>query len=521
MAKVLAFDLGASSGKAVLAEYDGKRIKTNEIHRFPNDPVYVNGVLYWDILRLFFEIKKGISKAVNAGGFDTLAIDTWGVDFGLVGYDGQLLENPVHYRDSRTDDFSRLYETLPKEKIYASTGIQEMPFNTLFQLAYLYRERPDLMARTKKMLFIPDLLNYFLTGEMKAEYTIASTSAMLNASERTWDLDLIKTAGIDPDILCDIIHPGEVCGRLSAEICSELGAPPARVMCAASHDTASAVAAVPASEEDFIYVISGTWSLFGAELKTPRINEKASLFNFTNEGGANKTIRYLKNIMGTWLIQECKRQWEREGKVFSFGELDEMAGACRPFQSLIDVDAPEFLKPGDMPERIRAYCRETGQHEPAGEGEIVRCVYESLAMKYRRAMEMIEESAPQAGGSTGSPIGRLGGDSRSSEAEFTNGNASGTTSGAVHILGGGVQSSLLCSMTASAMGRTVYAGPTEATALGNIAVQLIAAGEIGDIKEARRVIKESSELLIFEAVDREKWDEQCRLTLRDGRMAYT
>ncbi|MDR1440472.1 MAG: rhamnulokinase [Clostridiales bacterium] len=474
MAKILSIDLGASNGRATLAEFDGKAIRVEELHRFPNDPVPVGSTLYWDVLRLLFEIRQSISKAVNAGGFDYIGIDTWGVDFGLVGRDGRLLENPVHYRDNRTDSYQLLYRDIPKEEIYASTGIQDMQINTLHQLAYLRRERPELLERAGRMLFMPDLLNYFLTGEMRTEYTIASTSALLDARARDWDFGLIGRVGLDRSLFCDIVQPGTVCGVLRADIQAELGAPPAKVMCIASHDTASAVAAVPAEGKDFLYVICGTWSLLGTELAEPHIDERAALRNFTNEGGANRTIRYLKNIMGTWLSQECRRQWAREGKQYSYDELDAMAEAAEPFQSFIDVDAPDFIKPGDMPARIRAYCRASGQREPQTEGEVIRCVVESLALKCRHNMLAVEETA-------------------------------GLRAESANMVGGGIKSPFFCRSVASALGKAVHAGPVEATALGSIALQLIAAGELSSVAEARQVIRGAGGIVEYEPQDAAQW----------------
>ncbi len=477
MARVLAFDFGASSGRAMIGEYAGGDIAVREIHRFSNDPVNINDTLYWDVLRLFFEIKQGISKAVQDGGFDTIGIDTWGVDFGLIGGDGQLVSNPVHYRDKRTDGYKTLglYQKTTPEQIYRSTGIQEIQFNTLHQLAYLAEEEPGQLARTSKVLFTPDLLNYFLTGEMKTEYTIASTSQMLDAKKRDWDYRLIGEAGIDPAILCEITMPGNVCGVLRPEIQEELNAPPAKVMCIASHDTASAVSVVPTQDKHPMYISSGTWSLMGTELGEPITSREAWEYNFTNEGGAGRTIRYLKNIMGTWLNQECRRQWMREGREYSFSQLDGMAGQCAPFLCFIDVDAPDFMHPGNMPRRIREYCARTGQPVPETEGEVIRCIDESLALKYRNTAEGMEKMV-------------------------------GFGNDTIHILGGGANSALLCQMAADATGKDVLAGPTEATVLGNIMMQLIAAGEVRDIAEARAIVARTEEIRRYAHKDGKAWD---------------
>ena len=473
MANLLAFDLGASSGRAMLAEYSDGKIKMRELHRFTNDPVTVCGTMYWDILRLVFNIKKGITEAVNAGGFDSVGIDTWGVDFGLIDGDGQLIGNPVHYRDKRTDDYKQF--KVPFDEVYKSTGIQFMQINTLFQLDALLKNRPEEIETAKNMLFTPDLLNYFLCGEMKTEYTMASTSQMLDAQKRDWDYSLIDKAGIPRRLLGDIVKPGTVCGKLSVEIREELGAPEAEVICIASHDTASAVAAVPTEEDDFIYISSGTWSLLGTELKEPIINEKALKYNFANEGGVNNTIRFLKNIMGTWIIAECRRQWAREGQEYGFGDLEQMARESAPFASFIDVDHEDFIKPGNMPRRIKEHCQKSGQHIPETPGEVIRCVDESLALRYRQAIGQTED-------------------------------CTGVDYKTVNIVGGGVKSALLCQMTANATGKTVTAGPDEATVLGNIAIQLMARGVLKDIKEVRRVIANSSETIRYSPKDTDDWN---------------
>lgn len=478
MSKILAFDFGASSGRAMLAQYVDGKITMEELHRFTNDPVSVNGTLFWDALRLFYNIKQGITKAVNAGGFDMIGIDTWGVDFGLIGEDGQLIQNPVHYRDGRGEKpFEEFFRRVDPAELYSKIGLQHMAINTLYQLIYLKESKPELLAATKKVLFTPDLYNYFLTGQMKAEYTIASTSEMLDAKKRDWSEELLELTGIPREKLCDITQPGSECGLLSDEICEELGAPKAKVMCTASHDTASAVAAVPTQERDFIFISCGTWSLLGTELHEACLNEKAAEYNFANEGGVAQTYRFLKNIMGTWLIQESRRQWIREGQEYGFGELEQMAKQCAPFKSLIDVDMPEFGKPGNLPRRIREYCEKTGQYVPETQGEMIRCIDESLALKFAYSISNLAE-------------------------------CTGIEYKTINILGGGTKSALLCQMTANATGMRVIAGPDEATVMGNIIIQLIAAGEIADLSEARKVVANSTDLKIYEPQDTEIWAEQ-------------
>ncbi len=474
MGNLLAIDLGASSGRAMLAQYGGGKITIQELVRFSNDPVMLNGTLYWDFLRFMFNIKKGITAAVNAGGFDTLGIDTWGVDFGFIDKRGQLLTNPVHYRDKRTDGFKSF--PIPMEELYRSTGIQQLQINSLYQLGAIAKDQPEVFEDAQKILFMPDLLNYFLCGQMKAEYTMVSTSQLLDAKARDWDFNIIDKVGIPRRLFCGIVQPGTICGPLSPEIREELGAPAADVVCIAAHDTAAAVAAVPTQEKDFIYISSGTWSLLGTELEEPIINDLALKYNFTNEGGVNRSIRFLKNIMGTWIIAEARRQWAKEGNEYSFGELEKMAQAAEPLQSFIDVDHADFIKPGNMPRRIAEHCKRTGQKVPETPGEFVRCIDESLAMKYRLAIGHVED-------------------------------CTGKNYSTVNIVGGGVKSALLCSMTASASNKKVIAGPDEATVFGNVAMQLMAKGVLKDVWEVRRVVAASSETTVYEPRGAQKWDE--------------
>lgn len=475
--KVLAFDLGASSGRGILAEISDGKIKLEEIHRFANNGTYVCGTLYWDILYLYDQIKQGIVKAKLKGGFDTVGIDTWGVDFGFVNKDGELMKNPVHYRDKRTDDIlDEFFKVIPKEELYRETGIQILNFNTVFQLFYLLKNKPEDIKNSDKMLFIPDLLNYFLTGVKKNEYTIASTSQMLNPNECDWNTDLLERAGIDKNILCDIVKPGTILGNLSDEVCEELGTEPKKVVAVASHDTASAVVSVPTEEDDFVYISCGTWSLFGTELKKPVISERSLLSSYTNEGGYDGTIRFLTNIMGLWLIQESRRTWIKQGMDVSFNDLEKAALECEPFKCFIDPDFADFGKPGDIPKRVSEFCERTGQYVPKTMGEVMRCIYESLALKYKHAFNNLKD-------------------------------ISGKDFKSINIVGGGTKDPLLCQMTANACDIMVTAGPVEATALGNIAVQFMALGEIKDIKEARRIIKNSFEIKSYEPVESEKWNE--------------
>ena len=376
--RVLAFDFGASSGRAILATYADGKIAMQEIHRFSNDPVNLCGTLYWDVQRLFFEIKQGITKAVHQGGFDAIGIDTWGVDFGLLDAHGQLVANPVHYRDERTVGMmEKAYEKVPQQELYDRTGIQLMRLNTVFQLVSLAENRPDLLERAETMLLMPDLLAYFLTGAKYAEYSEVSTTQMLDPKTGDWAYDLLERLGIPTRILPKIIDAGTPYGTLRADICDELGCPAVPVIAVCTHDTGSAVAAVPSQKDDFIYISCGTWSLFGTELKAPIINETSRRFNLTNEGGYGRTARMLKNIMGLWLIQESRRQWIREGFDVSYAGLEREALEIEPFRCFIDPDDPSFEMPGNQPRRVQEYCRRTGQPVPETRGEIMRCIYES------------------------------------------------------------------------------------------------------------------------------------------------
>jgi len=475
--KFLAFDFGASSGRAILANFDGEKITLEEKHRFSNDPVLVNGGMYWDVLRLFHEIKQGILKCANSGDrdIDCIGIDTWGVDYGLLDADDQLLGNPYHYRDTRTDGmFEKAFAMVPKQEIFEKTGIAFNWFNTIYQL--LSAKGTTALKEAKTLLFMPDLLNFFLTGEKRCEYTIASTSQMYDSAKQDWAYDLLEKMGIPTDLFAPIIYPGEQVGVLTEAIAEELGVGRIPVMAVASHDTGSAVASVPVCDnKDFIYISSGTWSLMGTELDTPIVNELALDKNYTNEGGVNKTIRFLKNIMGLWLIQESRRQWDREGELLSFDELEKQAKAATPFESLIDPDYEAFQTPGNMPEKIREYCRKTNQAVPETKGEIIRCIAQSLVLRYRDVVEGMEA-------------------------------VTGKEYPVIHIVGGGIKDKMICQFTANATKRRVEAGPVEATSIGNVLVQAMACGAIKDLNEARRVVKNSFDITCYEPEDGPQWD---------------
>lgn len=473
--RVLAFDFGASSGRAIIGCFDGDKITLEEVHRFSNDPVSVGGTVYWDVLRLFYEIKQGIIKAKIAGGFDSIGIDTWGVDFGLIDSEGKLMENPVHYRDARTVGLvDEAFKTMPKEKLYGITGIQFMELNTLFQLISLKKYRPWMLERADKMLFMPDLFGYMLTGKMCAEYSIASTSQLIDLDKRTWSKEILDAFGIKKSVFAPLVQPGTVLGELSKEVCEECGVDPVPVISVCGHDTQSAITSVPCEDGDFAFLSSGTWSLFGTELDKPIVNETSMNINITNEGGFDGSTGFLKNIIGLWLIQESRRQWKREGKEYSYADLEKLALAAEPFKCFIDPDAPEFVPHGNIPERVREFCRKTGQYVPETVGEIMRCIYESLAMKYRLTFEKLRECT---------------------ERDYP----------VIHVIGGGTKDGLLCQMTANSCDRTVKAGPIEATVMGNVAVQLMSDGSVKNIGQARKIVADSSELKTFEPKDTDKW----------------
>jgi len=479
MKKMLSFDFGASSGRAILGTIENGVLKTEEMHRFSNDPVEVNGTFSWDILRLFYEIKQGILKCVNAGHKDiaSIGIDTWGVDVGFLDKKGRLLGNPLHYRDTITEGIQeKAFKVMEAKKLYERTGIQFMDFNTLFQLHAMKLDEYQPYLNADKMLFTPDLLNYFLTGEKTTEYSIASTSQMLDAKKRDWAEDVLDAFEINKDILCDIVMPGTIIGKLSARLADELGCEQIPVIAIAGHDTASAVASVPAENENYAYISCGTWSLLGVELDSPIVSEKSYDAAFTNEGGAFSKIRFLKNIIGLWLVQECKRHWDRRGVGKSFAELETLARASEPFRSFIDPSDDSFMAPNDMPARIAEYCKKTNQPVPGTQGQFVRCIMESLALKYRQAIENLETVI-------GRPIETI------------------------NMVGGGIKDKMLCQFTANATGRKVVTGPVEATGYGNLMMQAYALGEVKNLAEIREVIRNSEDITTYIPEETDAWNE--------------
>lgn len=476
--RVLAMDYGASSGRGIIGSFDGSKLRTEEIHRFDNSPVTMAGRFTWDLPALYGNLLTSITKAVINGGVSSVGIDTWGVDYGYIDKNGHLLSNPVHYRDRRTENIrEEFFGVIPWDELYGRTGIQDLAFNTVYQLYCDVRHDPDIVGSAKRLLFVPDLLNYFLTGKCATEYTIASTGAILDAGSRTVAEDLLRRIGFDPELLSPIVFPAHALGGLSDDVRSITGASgELRVINTPSHDTASAVLATPAKDDDFVYISCGTWSLLGVETKTPIITPESKKYSFTNEGGTEGKIRFLKNIAGLWLEQESRRQWAREGKKYTYDELSEAAMAAEPCRYLIDPDDDVFTPQGDMPRRIADYCEKTGQGRPGTAGEIVRCIFDSLALRYRWGAEKIAEL-------TGKPVREI------------------------HVVGGGVKETALLRLAADACSVPVIAGPAEATAVGNICSQLIAAGDLGGDAEARELVRRSTELAEYDPQGGGIWDE--------------
>lgn len=477
--QVLAVDFGASSGRVMLGGFDGKAFSMEELHRFFNDPVFLGNTMYWDVLRLFHEVKQGMIKSKPFGQVSGIGVDTWGVDFGLLHKSGRLLDNPVHYRDSRTSGMTEeSFKLVNKDWFYRLTGNQFMDINTAFQLMAVKKYSPELLEQADALLLMPDLFQYFLSGEKVSECSIASTTQLLNMKEKVWAEELMQKLGIPSRIFRPVVSPATKTGTLRNSLIEELGVHDMSVISVAGHDTQSAMAAIPAKEDDFLFISCGTWSLFGTELKEPVINDKSMHFNLTNEIGMEGRYAFLKNIIGLWLVQESRRQWMREGKEYGFGDLEQMAKRVKSLQSLINPDAPEFVSAGNMPERIREFCRKTGQPVPETEGEIVCCINQSLALTYRKTMEEIRE-------------------------------CTGKNYKCIHIIGGGAQSAMLCQMTANACGIPVMAGPVEATVYGNIMAQYMAQGEVRDLGEARQILRDSVSPTVYEPDFENKtmWDE--------------
>lgn len=465
-ANFAAVDLGASGGRVMLGRWDGARWHLDELHRFVNRPVSLAGHLHWDVLSLWAEIKTGLARYV--ADFDSplagIGVDTWGVDFGLLDAAGHLIGNPYHYRDSRTDGMvERACQLVPSRRIFQETGVQFMQLNTLYQLLSMTEVNDPHLEIADTLLMIPDLFHYWLSGRKASESTNASTSQMLDSRQCSWSTGLLADLNIPTHILPPVLAPGTVLGDVQPAVMAEVGLRQSvPVVAPGSHDTASAVAAIPDLDSASVFISSGTWSLVGVEIKEPLLDDRVLSLNFGNERGVAGTIRLLRNVTGMWLLQESRRQWTREGHTFSWEQLETLAEQADAFRSLIDPDAASFRNPGDMLSAIGAYCRNTGQPEPATVGEVVRCCLESIALRYRQVLDALESVTHR----------RLE---------------------VIRIVGGGSQNRLLCQLTADVCQRPVVAGPVEATALGNLTLQAIATGYVADILAGRQAIAASVE----------------------------
>jgi rhamnulokinase len=469
----LGVDLGAESGRVMAGLWDGKRLRIEELHRFPNGPVEIGGTLRWDVLRLWAEIQHGLALAARKFGksVKSVAVDTWGVDHVLLSKSNELLAHPFHYRDARTNGImARAFRRVPREKIFAATGLQFMEINTLYQLLSLQKDHPEILAAADCLLMMPDFFHWCLSGAKVAEFTNATTTQFFHPTKRTWSSELLKKFGLPTKILPEIVPPGTRLGHLRESITQRTGLGKISVIAPASHDTGSAVAAVPTNQTEqgtWAYLSSGTWSLMGLEVREAQLSKRVLDFNLTNEGGVDGTYRLLKNITGLWLVQQCKRAFEAKGKKVEYSHLVRLAQAAPPLRSLIDPDDPRFGNPPDMPAAIRAFCKQTRQPLPNSEGALIRCALESLALKYQTVLERLEL-------------------------------ISGKRVEVIHIVGGGSRNVLLNQFTADACNRPVIAGPVEATVFGNVLMQARSCCEIGSLKELRAIVLNSCEIETFE-----------------------
>ena len=469
----LAYDLGAESGRAVAGTISGGRLSLEEVHRFWNLPQTIQGTMYWDVYALFRELKEGLRKYMErAGGPPAgIGIDTWGVDFGLLAGDGSLLAPPVCYRDHRNDTvMADVFQEIPARVIYDRTGIQFMQFNSIFQLAGIQRRTPQVLEAAGSLLFMGDLLAYFFCGRKAVEYTLASTSQLIDPRTRRWATDLMKELGIPAKIMPELVESGTVLGKVSREIV-EADIP---VIAVAHHDTGSAVAAVPAEGRDWACISCGTWSIMGVELPQPMINDQTAACNFTNEGGVCGTTRFMKNLAGLWPLQQCRRKWAESDAGLDYVKITRAAAEAPALDTVLDIDYAGFVNPPDMTMAIKDYCLQTGQRPPDGVGPMARAIVESLALGYRRVLDMLE---------------RL----------------TGRRYDQVHVVGGGTQNELLMQCAASAMGRPVVAGPVEATAIGNVMMQAIATGRLASLADGRRMVRESFPMKRYEPRDQPAW----------------
>jgi rhamnulokinase len=472
-----AVDLGAQSGRVAVGRFDGEGLAIEEVHRFPNVPVKAGGRLYWDVLRLYADVLDGLRAADRAERIDAVAVDSWGVDFGLVDRDGNLLRNPVHYRDGRrAAALEPLFDRVPARDLYERTGIQLLPINTIVELAAMSADRDSTLLAGGRLLLIPDLIHHWLCGSEVSERTNASTTQCLDIRTGGWALDLLDRLGVPAELLPDIVPAGTVLGAPVGDVTAETGLRDAAVVATATHDTASAVAGVPLRSDRSAYVIVGTWSLVGVEAREPVLTDEAFRANVTNESGVEGTFRVLRNVTGLWLLQECTRAWSLAGRGYAIDDLLALARSAEPLRSFVDPNDPVFADPGDLPARIVEYCGRTGQPQPADDGSIVRCIFESLALKHAATVEMLARL-------TGRALDEL------------------------HLVGGGARNELLCRWTADAAGRVVLAGPAEATLVGNLLVQAMALGEISSLGEGREVVRRSFAPEVYEPAGGPEWAE--------------
>jgi rhamnulokinase len=470
-----AVDLGASSGRVMLARFTDERLTLDEVHRFPNGPIRVGYHLHWDVLRLFDEIKTGLCKTGQIASLGSLGLDTWGVDFTLLDRDDQLVGNPYHYRDPHTNGaLEKAFSEVNRDEIFARTGIQFMQINSLYQL-FVMRGSAAL-EQAKTFLMIPDLFNFWLTGCKANEYSEATTTQFYNPNKKSYDFKLLEKLELPVDIYPEIVLPGTNLGKLLPSVAEDTGLSQIPVIAPACHDTGSAVVAIPMKNPRAAYISSGTWSLVGVEVHEPVITPQTLAYNFTNEGGVDGTIRLLKNVTGLWMVQECRRIWAAQGDDYTWEQITTMAKRAAPFETLVDPDHPDFLNPVDMPQAIQNYCRRTGQAVPSSHASILRCIFESLALKYRWVLACLEEML-------------------------------GYELEVIHVIGGGSQNELLCQLTADSVGKPVIAGPVEATAIGNALMQAISLGYIGSLAEAREWVARSFPLRDYQPQSADGWDE--------------
>jgi sugar (pentulose or hexulose) kinase len=478
----IAVDLGAESGRVMLGTLTAENLNLFEVHRFANSPLEQDESIRWNFPKLMTEIKTGIGLAVKQsdGNVAGIGIDSWGVDFGLIDKNGSLIENPYHYRDSRTNGIlEKAFKLMGKRDIYAHTGIQFMQINSVYQLLVMRLANSPSLARARNLIFTADLVAYHLCGKIFSEYTLASTSQLLDMKTGQWSRAVFDKLSLPLEIMPEIVQPCTVVGQLTNDLSGELGCDAIPVIAVGSHDTACAVVGVPVAgnSNNWAYISSGTWSLMGLEIPKAIINDKTFEYEFTNEGGANNTIRLLKNLMGMWLVQECRREWLKHGDELSYGELTEMAQQSEPFVAKIDIDYHEFLAPGEMPAKINRYLKQTGQKTIDEKGQMIRAVLESLAFKYRWVLNKLEAI-------------------RGQEVKV------------LHIVGGGIQNELLCQFAANATGKEVITGPIEATACGNIIMQAKATGQIASLSQGRGIIRNSYPLKKYPPANQQTWDTE-------------